>query len=65
MGVLTVSTNFNFTVVYSNKTKVGNIHAAGIFDSSYFTKTLALTDGYLEWKPDIVPALTFSKPINI
>jgi hypothetical protein len=65
MGVLAASTYFNFTVVYNGKNKTGNIRAVGTFDPSYFTKNLTLVAGYLEWKPDIVPALTFSSMFHI
>lgn len=65
MGIVTASTFFNFTVVYSNKNKTGNIRAVGSFDPSYFTKNLTLIAGYLEWIPDIVPALTFSNMFHI
>jgi len=65
MGVLTSSTYFNFTVVYSNKNKTGNIRAIGNFDPSYFTKNLTLVDGYLEWKLDVVPGLTFSNMFHL
>ena len=65
MRILTASTYFNFSVVYSDKNKTGNKRALGVFDTSYFTKNLTLTDGYIEWKPDIIPGLTLSNMFHI
>jgi hypothetical protein len=65
MGTLTASTYFNYTILYNDKNKTGNVRAHGTFDPSYFTKNLTLVEGYLEWRLDIVPALTFSNMFNI
>lgn len=65
MGVITVSSFFNFSVSYSDKNTTGTMRIRGFLDPSYFTKSLVLTDGYLEWKPAVVSSLTFSQDFHI
>jgi hypothetical protein len=60
MGVLAVSSFFNYSIVYADRNKTGVFRVRGFPDPSYFTKKLILTEGYLEWKPESVPAFTFS-----
>ena len=61
MGVITVATFFNYSISYADKKKEGKFRAKGYVDPSYFTKKLDMIDGYLVWKPDVVPAFTFSQ----
>jgi hypothetical protein len=51
MGVLSVSSFFNYSVDYSTLSRKGTMKIKGFLDPAYFTKTLKLTEGYLEWKP--------------
>lgn len=61
MGTMTVATFFNYSIAYEGKSKEGVFRAKGYVDPSYFTKKLIMIDGYLEWRPDTVPAFTFSQ----
>ena len=61
MGVLSASSFFNYSIRYADSNKTGNFRVKGYFDPSYFTKKLIMTDGYLEWKLDHVPAFTLSQ----
>lgn len=65
MGIVNIGVRFNYTVQYSSGNKTGQVFAKSSLDPSYFTKNLTLQLGYLEWAPDIVPALTFSNQLLI
>ena len=65
MGILSISSNFNFSVSYGTQNKSGNIRIRGFLDPSYFTKKLNQVAGYLEWKLSEAPALTFSQLFHI
>ncbi len=65
MGIISISSYFNFSITYATQNKSGSIRIRGFFDPSYFTKKLVMTAGYLEWKPDVVPALSFSQMFHI
>jgi hypothetical protein len=65
MGTIAIGTMFNYTIKYNGKDKMGNAMAKGFLDPSSFTKTLFLSDGAIEWNPDVVPALTFSQFFNV
>ena len=61
MGIITVSTFFDYSIIYADKNKTGKFRAKEFVDPSYFTKKLIMTDGYLEWKPEHIPAFTLSQ----
>lgn len=61
MGVLAAASFFNYSITYADHNKTGNFRVRAFFDPSYFTKKLVMTDGYLEWKLDHVPAFTLSQ----
>lgn len=61
MGIVAVASYFNYSITYASKNKTGQFKVRGFFDSSYFTKKLLITDGYLEWEAKEVPAFTFSQ----
>ena len=61
MGNVDIGVNFNYTVGYRTSNKTGTIFARSKLDPSYFTKNLTLQQGFLEWSPDLVPALTFTQ----
>jgi hypothetical protein len=61
LGDVAIGTSFNYSVAYSSSNKTGVIFAKGKLDPSYFTKNLTMQNGYLEWAPDVVPALTFTQ----
>lgn len=65
LGVITVSSFFNYSVSYADSNKSGQIRIRGFLDPGYFTKKLTMTVGYLEWVPDQVPALSFSQDFHI
>jgi hypothetical protein len=65
LGDVAIGTRFNYSIDYSSRNKTGVIFARGRLDPSFFTKNLTLTDGYLEWAPDVVPAFTFTQFISI
>ena len=47
MGEVYVATWFNFSILYSDSSKYGQIRARAHLDPSYFTKSLSLVAGYL------------------
>lgn len=65
MGTIAIGTMFNYTIKYNGRDKIGTAMAKGFLDPSSFTKVLFLSDGAIEWNPDVVPALTFSQILNV
>jgi hypothetical protein len=65
MGTVEVGTTFQYEIRYPSSTKKGTAFARARLDPSYFTKNLTLKEGFLEWDPDVVPALTFSQFFRI
>lgn len=65
LGDIAIGMTFNYSIDYSSKLKSGTIVAGGRLDPSYFTKNLTMTEGYLEWAPDVVPPFTFTQFITI
>ncbi len=65
LGDVAIGTYFNYSIDYSSKNKSGTIFARGRLDPSYFTKNLTMSEGYIEWAPDVVPAFTFTQFITI
>lgn len=65
MGPVNLAERFNYEIHYSSETKNGWALGRGIFDPSYFTKNLSMSDGFITWQPDMVPALTFTQFIII
>lgn len=65
MGIVSVSSFFNYSVSYADKNTSGVMRIRGFLDPSEFTKALKLNEGYLEWKPATVPGLTFSQDFHI
>jgi hypothetical protein len=61
LGEVVIATSFNYTVTYASSNKSGLIFAKAKLDASYFTKNLTMQLGFLEWTPDVVPALTFTQ----
>lgn len=47
LGVISVSSFFNYSVSYAGQSKSGNMRIHGILDPAYFTKALKMTVGYL------------------
>ena len=47
MGVITVTTFFDYSITYADKNKTGKFRAKEYPDPSYITKQLVMTDGYL------------------
>lgn len=65
LGTVEIGMRFNYTIDYSSTVKNGLLFARGHLDPSYFTKNLTMTEGYLEWAPDVVPPFTFTQFITI
>jgi hypothetical protein len=65
MGDVVVASRFNYSIVYSSSNKSGVAVAKTKLDPSYFTKNLTLQEGYLEWAPDVVPALGLTQQFII
>jgi hypothetical protein len=65
MGTIAVGTSFKYEIRYSGSSKNGTAFARGLLDPSYFTKNLTTQEGYLEWVPDFVPALSFTQFFTI
>lgn len=65
MGTISIGTSFKYEISYSDSSKNGTAFARGTLDPSFFTKNLTIQEGYLEWVPDFVPALTFTQFFSI
>ena len=61
MGVVTVASFFNFSIVYDDHVKTGKMKIRGFLDPSSFTKKLHLEAGALEWKLGDFSSLTFTQ----
>lgn len=65
LGVISVSSFFNYSIDYAGQNKTGKMRIRGFLDPAYFTKALKLTEGYLEWVPVNVSALSFTQDFDI
>ena len=65
MGILFATALYNFTITDVGRNVSGFIRVAGSFDPASFTKMLQIAEGYVEWVPENVPALTFSNMFHV